>query len=120
MTERKKSKVAQHFTDYRDAYIVGITMFTALSIAKKSGTVPNITVSPVLDNSAKIANELSGRVHPGKVIKVLEWDATFTSQNKLAEILGTTPGKIAKCLSGEINSINGLHLEHLGNVGDIV
>lgn len=82
--------------------------------------MPNINVSPIIDNSAKIANELSGRVHPGKVIKVIEWDATFSSQNKLADVLGTTPAKIAKCLSGEVASINGLHLEHLGNMGGTI
>ena len=94
MTEQKKSKVAQHFTDYRDMYIVGMVGVVSASALFKIKTidisnVETITAAGIglaktvnnIDNSVNII----GNGHAGKVVEAILSDGTRVTVNSVSK-----------------------------------
>lgn len=93
---------------------VGIGLSVGLLFSKIGET--SVDVKPLINNNPVFTNTLVGKANLGKVVRVKEWDATFSSQNSLAKVLGVAPITVKEALEGTRETVNGLHLEQLGNM----
>ena len=122
--EKKLDKVKQHFKRNSKLYLgigigTGVTIvcgvvFANTSTGKNYINCFNVNWKSTFKPTTVIVTELERRGHPGYIIRCLETDKKYASQNHAAELLKINPSDLSKHLNGERDSVKGLTFERLG------
>ena len=123
-------KVKNHIRAYRVTYIscgitaVGVAGFTCLIMRGRhaensmgSDRLDGESVRSLLffsnGNNLVTSIEREGRGHPGYIVRCLETNQIFGSQNKAANAMRISEKLISKHINGEFDHANGYHFERI-------
>lgn len=128
MTKRTET-IKTHFREHKEAYIVGgvclsFATITALimrdiksqhishgsSVTAKRG-ISVLGKNVVMNNVSYISAHRQGP--PSWVVRCLETDKIFTSQNSAAEAMDLSSSEISKHLNGLMDHVRGFHFERI-------
>lgn len=123
------TKLKEHIVKHKEVYIAsGICFFAGFTIAIMRGKRAElqrgsdgliVTTHPFnfLTNRSTnilIVNQKEGRGHPGYLIRCLEDNSVYPSQEQAAEAMKVYPSVISGHLKGKIADVHGFHFERLG------
>jgi len=127
--DNRINRIKQHFVEHEEKYVFGVScFFVGFTVAIMRGRYasfhrkldgPIVTVRPLNFLGKQVNNILTviqreGRGHPGYLVRCLETNDYYFSQNEVANAMSVWPSLISDHLNGKVESIHGFHFERIG------
>lgn len=116
-------QIKKHFQKHKEAYLVGgacLATGIALGVVvmlRKNTTLIDVSSIRVLSSGDNNTFIVAANGDPGNVVRCLENNVLYPSQNAAARALNVDKATVSRHLNGVIPDVKGIHLERLGKAG---
>ncbi len=115
--------IKKHFKKHKETYIVGgVCLATGIVIGsvimlQKNTTLIDVSSIRVLSSGDNNTFIVAANGDPGNVVRCLEDNVLYPSQNAAAKALNVDKATVSRHLNGALPDVKGIHLERLGKAG---
>lgn len=116
-------QIKNHFKRHKDTYLVGgACLATGVVIGvvvmlQKNSTLIDVSSIRVLSSGDNNTFIVAANGDPGNVVRCLENNVLYPSQNAAAKALNVDKATVSRHLNGVLPDVKGIHLERLGKAG---
>lgn len=116
-------QIKKHFKKHKETYIVGgVCLATGIVIGsvimlQKNTTLIDVSSIRVLSSGDNNTFIVAANGDPGNVVRCLEDNVLYPSQNAAAKALNVDKATVSRHLNGALPDVKGIYLERLGKAG---